>query len=196
MHACAASDDLLEFRHGTDRTVEHDQATGLCVHTRGKQAGSRHENGIFCFRVYEIPQLRLPFIVATSDSHHVAVIFVAQVFVLIDQSLAHARGMLFINAKHNRFLETVVALFQEVRDFLGNELGAVVDNEGTVEILGVVNAVFDLVAVPVHISPLRPVAFNIHIDMDLHNLVRRKEAVRNTLPERVGVNGTSKIIDI
>lgn len=59
--------------------------------------------------------------------------------------------MLFVHAKNNGLLEAVVALLQEVRNFLGNELSAVVYYERPVEILRVVNAVFDLVAVSVYI---------------------------------------------
>jgi hypothetical protein len=60
--------------------------------------------------------------------------------------------MFLIHAKHDCFLETIAALFQKVRDFLGDKLGAVVNDERAVEILGVVYAVFNLVPVPVNIA--------------------------------------------
>ena len=47
--------------------------------------------------------------------------------------------------------------------------------------------------VPVHVAPFRPVALDIHIDMDLDYLVRGKEAVLDALPERVGVNRRPEI---
>ena len=196
MDARAAPDDLLKLRHGANSTVEHDQAAGLCVNASGKQPRGRNENGIFCFWVDEVPELRLPLCVAPGDSHDIAVIFVAQIFVFIDQSLPHPRSMFLIHTKHDGFLETVVAFLQEIGNLLGNELGAVVNNERAVKILGVVKAVLDLIAVAVYVAPLRPVALDIHIDMDLDHFVRSQEAVLDTLPQRVGVNRAPEIMDI
>jgi len=51
----------------------------------------------------------------------------------------------FIHAKNNSLLETVPALLEKIRNFLGNELGAVVNDESTVEILRIVDAIFDLI---------------------------------------------------
>ena len=82
-----------------------------------------------------------------------------------------------IDAEDDGLLEAVAAFLQEVGDFLGDELGAVVDDQRAVEILGVVDAVLDLVAVAVEFALLRPVALHIEVDMDLDDLVRGKEAV-------------------
>ena len=60
--------------------------------------------------------------------------------------------MFLVHAEHNCFLVTIAALFQEVRNFLGDKLGAVINDERAVEILGVVDAVFDLIAVPVNVA--------------------------------------------
>ena len=196
VNAGAAPDDLLEFRHGADGTVEHDEAAGLGIHAGREQTRRRHEDGILCFRVDEVPELRLALGVASRDAHDVAVILVAQVFVLVDQGLPHARGMFFIHAKDDGLLEAVAALLQEVGDLLGDELGAVVDDERAVEVLRVVDAVFDFVAVAVRLAPLRPVAFDIDVDMDLDDLVRRKEAVLDALLERVGVNRLPEIMNV
>ena len=93
------------------------------------------------------------------------------------EGLPHPGGVFLIHAKDDGFLETVAAFLQEVGDFLGDELGAVVDDEGAVEILRVVDPVFDFVALAVGVSPLRPVALHVQIDMDLDDLVRGEEAV-------------------
>src|SRR6202034_4743636 len=82
------------------------------------------------------------------------------------------------------------------RDFLGDKLGAVVNDERAVEIHGVVYAVFNLVPVPVNVAPLRPVAMNVHINVNLDDLVRGEEAVFNALPERVCVNRRTEIVDV
>jgi hypothetical protein len=60
--------------------------------------------------------------------------------------------MFLIHAKDDGFLETVVALLQEVRDFLGNKFGTFVNDEGAVEIFNIVDAVLDLIAVPVYVT--------------------------------------------
>ena len=60
---------------------------------------------------------------------------------------------------------------------LGDELGAVVDDQGAVEVLLVVDAVLDLVAVAVELALLGPVALDVAVDVDLDDLVGREEAV-------------------
>jgi hypothetical protein len=65
--------------------------------------------------------------------------------------------MFLVDAKENGFLETVVALLEKIRNFLRNELGAVINDEGPVKILGVVDSVLDLIALAVGVTPLRPV---------------------------------------
>ncbi len=123
-------------------------------------------------------------------------IFVAEIFVFVNQRLPHPRRMLLIYAKHDGFLETVVAFFQEVGDFLGDELGAVVNYESAVKILGVVDTILNLVAVSVHITPLWPITVDIHIDMNLDDFVRSQEAVLDALPQGVGVNRRSEIMNV
>ena len=79
---------------------------------------------------------------------------------------------------------------------LGDQLGAVVDHQRAVEILGVVDAVFDLLAVAVELALLRPVAFHVAVDMDLDHLVGREEAVVDALLERVGVDRLAEVVDV
>ena len=110
--------------------------------------------------------------------------------------LPHARGVFLIDAEDDGLLEAVAALLQELGDLLGDELGAVVDDERAVEILLVVDAVLDLVAVAVESALLRPVAFDVEVDMDLDDLVRREEAVLDALLERVGVNRLAEVVDV
>ena len=74
-----------------------------------------------------------------------------------------------------------MALLEKVRDFPGNELGAVVNNEGAVKILGVIDTVLDLIAVPVGVAPLRPVALDIEINVHLDHLVGSQEPILNAL---------------
>ena len=189
VNAGAAPDDLLEFRHGAHGAVEHDEAAGLGVHAGGEQPRGGDEDRIFCFRVDEVAELRLPLRVAAGDAHDVAVVLVAQVLVLVNQGLPHAGGMFLIHAEDDGFLEAVAALLEEVGHLFGDELRAVVNDEVAVEILGVVDAVFDFVAVAVECppsragSPRRPRSI-----WTLMTLYGRQEAVSDALLERVGVN--------
>ena len=82
------------------------------------------------------------------------------------------------------------------RDLSGDELGAVVDDQGAVEVLLVVDAVFDLVAVAVGLPLFWAVALDVHVDVDLDDLVGRKEAVLDALLERVGVNRLAEVVDV
>ena len=104
--------------------------------------------------------------------------------------------MFLIDAKDDGFLETVVALLEKAGDFPGDKLGAVVNNEGAVKILGVIDTVLDLIAFPVGVAPLRPIALDIEIDMDFDDLVGSQESVLDALLERVSVNRLPEIIDV
>ena len=101
--------------------------------------------GYFDFRVDEVAELVLAFLVAAGDAHDVAAVLGDQVGVLVDERLPHARGVLLIDAEDDGLLEAVAAFLQELGDLLRDELGAVVEHERAVEILRVVDAVLDLV---------------------------------------------------
>ncbi len=153
--AGAAADDLLELGHRADCAVQHDQAAGLRIHAGGKQPRGGDEDGIFRFRVDEVAELGLALRVAAGDAHDVAVVLGAQIRVLVDEGLPHARGVFLIDAEHDGLLEAVAAFLEKLGDLLGDELGAVIEHEGAVEVLGVVDAVLDLVAVAVELAPFR-----------------------------------------
>ena len=152
--------------------------------------------GYFASGIDEVAELGLPLGVAAGNAHDVAVILVAQILVLVDERLPHARGVFFVHAKDDGLLEAVAAFLQEIRDLLRDKLRAVVDDEGAVEVLRVVDAVLDLVAVAVRLAPLGTVALDVHIDVDLDDLVRSEEAVLNALLQRVGVNRLAEIMDV
>ena len=66
--------------------------------------------------------------------------------------LPHPRRVLVIDAEDDRLLEAVAALLEKLGDLLRDELGAFVDDEVAVEVLLVVDAVLDLVAVTVGLA--------------------------------------------
>ena len=124
--AGAAPDDLLELGHRAHRAVEHDHAAGLRIDASGQQSRGGDEDGIFRFRVDEIAELILAVLVAAGDAHDIAVIFVAEVLVLVDEGLAHAGRVFLVHAEDDGLLESVAAFLQELGDLLGGEFGAVV----------------------------------------------------------------------
>ena len=78
MDAGAAPDDLLELGHRADCAIEHDQAAGLRIDAGGEQARGGDQHGIFRFRVDEVAELVLAFLVAAGDAHDIALVFVAR----------------------------------------------------------------------------------------------------------------------
>ena len=84
MDAGATPDDLLKLGHRADSTVKDDEPASLGVHASGEQPRGRDKNGILCFGVDEVSELRLPLRVAPRDAHDIAVVFVAQVFVFVN----------------------------------------------------------------------------------------------------------------
>ena len=104
--------------------------------------------------------------------------------------------MLLIDAEHDGLLEAVAAFLQELGDLFGDELGAVVQHQRAVEILGVVDAVLDLLAFAVELALSGPVAFHVAVDMDLDHLVGREEAVADALLQRIGENRLAEIVDV
>jgi len=195
VHAGAAADDLLELRHGAHRAIEHDEAAGLGIDAGGQQAGGGDEHGVAGFRIDEVAELRLALGVAAGDAHDVVGVR-AEVWVLVHQRLAHAGGMLLVDAEDDGFLEAVAAVAQELRHLGRNQPGAVVNDEGAVEILGVVDAVLDLVAVAVERAGGGPVAADIGVDMDLDDLVGGEEAVADALLERVGEDRRAEVVEV
>ena len=56
-----------------------------------------------------------------------------------------------IDAEHDGLLEAVAALLEELGDLFRDQLRAVIQHQRAVEILGVVDAVLDLIAVAVEL---------------------------------------------
>ena len=60
--------------------------------------------GICRLGVDEIAELVLAFLIAAGDPHDIAVVFGAQVRVLVDQRLPHAGGVLLVDTENDRLL--------------------------------------------------------------------------------------------
>ncbi len=194
--ACAAAHDLLELGHRSHFAVEDDEAAGLGVDTGGEQARGGDDDRILRFRVDEVADLGAAFGVIAGDTHDVALVLLDQVRVFVDEGLPHPRGVFGIHTEDDGFLEAVAAFFEELGHLPGDTLGALVDDQITVEVLLVVDAVFDLVAVLVGFALLRAVALDIDIEVDLDHLVGREEAVADAFLQRVAVHGFAEVVDI
>ena len=194
--AGAAADDLLELGHRAHFAVEDDEAAGLGVDTGGEQARGGDDDRIFRLRVDEVADLGAAFGIIAGDAHDVAFVLLDQVRVLVDQGLPHPGGVFGVHTEDDGFLEAVAAFLEELGHLPGDTLGALVDDQIPVEVLLVVNAVLDLVAVLVGLPLFGAVALDIDIEVDLHHLVGRKEAVADAFLQRVGVNRFAEVVDI
>ena len=102
--------------------------------------------------------------------------------------LAHASSVFLVHAENNRFLETVSAFLQERRDLPGHELGPLIQDQRAVEVLDVVDAVLDLLAIAVELPLFGTIALHVAIDMDLDDLVGRQKTVADTFLQGIGVH--------
>ena len=89
--------------------------------------------------------------------------------------------MLLIDTEENGLLKAVPAFLQELRDFLGYELGSAIQHQRAVEVLGVVNTVLDLISVSVQLALLRAIPLHVSVNVDLDNLVWGEKTVTDTL---------------
>jgi hypothetical protein len=60
----------------------------------------------------------------------------------------------------------------------------------------VVDAVLNLVSLPIHGPLFRTVPLHIPVDVNLDHLVRSEETVADSLSQRIGVNGRSEVVDV
>lgn len=99
--------------------------------------------------------------------------------------------MFLVHAEHDRLLEAVAARLQELRDPGRDQLGALIQHQGAIEVLGVIDPVLDLLAVAIDGSLLWPVALDVEIDVALDDLVGGQEAIADALLQGMFASGTS-----
>ena len=151
--AGAAADDLLELGHRADRAVQHDQAAGLGVHAGGEQARGGDEDGIFRLGVDEVAESGPALRVAAGDAHDVAVVLARTRSVFSLTSAWRMRAACSSSTQKTMvFWKRSPLSFRNSVTFLATQLGAVVDDQGAVEVLLVVDAILDLVAVAVGLA--------------------------------------------
>ena len=191
----SSPDDLLEFCHGIDVVVEDDEFAGFAVDTGGHEFGRGDDDRIFFLYGNEIIELTFALVIVAGDAHDVFSVFGNEVGVFIDEGLAHALGVVDVHAENDGFGEAIVFL-EKLGDALCYDFGAVIDNQIFVVVFDVVFAVFDFFAVDVALSLFRAPAFEVFVETDTDDFVRREETVVNALLEAVGVDRFAEVVDV
>src|SRR6202035_1799388 len=104
--------------------------------------------------------------------------------------------MFLVYAEQNRLLVSVPALLKELGHALGDELGAVINNEGSVEVSLIRNAIRHLFALSVRLALRWSVPLNIDVNVHVDDLVRGEESVLDSLFERIRVNRWAKVMNV
>ncbi len=113
----------------------------------------------------------------------------------VDQGLAHALGVVDVFAEDDGLGEGVGGL-EVFGDLAGDEFGSLFKDQRAVEVLLVVDAVFDQLAVLVGLALFGAPALQVLVDVDAHDLVGREEAVVDALAQRVGVDRLAEVVDV
>lgn len=120
--------------------------------------------------VDEVVQLRLALLFVASDPHDVLAVFPHPFRVEIDQGLAHPFGVVDILAEDDGFLDGV-GLGEKFADLDGHRDCALFQDQAAVEVLLIVDAVFDQLAVLVGLAPGGASAREILAQIDPSHLV-------------------------
>ena len=134
-------------------------------------------------------------LVIAGDLHDVLVVFSNLLGIEIDQSTAHPIGMVDVVAKDDG-LGHRIGFLQVVGQRLGNQLGALIDDQGSVKILLVIDAIRDLVALLIELPLGRPPALQIHIHINPHHLVGGQKAILDALLERIAVDRLAEVVGV
>ncbi|MNL10776.1 hypothetical protein D3C87_1315870 [compost metagenome] len=185
---------MLELGHRFDVLVEHDQLAGLSIDAGGHQLAGGGNHRVAFFRVDEVIQFGLAFLVIAGDTHDVFAILGHALRVEVDQGLAHALGVVDVVAEDDGFLKRIGGL-EEFGDLLRHQLGARLDHQGAVHILEVVDAVFDQLAILIEHAFGWPPALQVFIEVDTHHFVGGEKAVFDALLQGIAVNRFTEVSD-
>ena len=106
------------------------------------------------------------------------------------------REVVGIYAENYGFLEAIATSSEVVADPFRYPACALVDDQGAIEILLVVDAIIYFIATVIHFTPLWAVALHVYIQVDADHLVGSKEAVSDALLERIGIARFAKIMNV
>lgn len=192
--ARAAADNLLEHRHRGDVLVEGDETHHLAVDTGREQLRRRCDDGRRRGDGDEVAELALAVGVAARDAHDVVRILLHHVVVLLGQGMAHALGGGLIGAEDDG-LGHAVGVAQVVGDARSDFADAVFEDDIVVVVGVIVDAVLDFLAEEIELALARtPAIADVRLHVD--DAERREEAVVDALPQTVGVDGITEVIDV
>ena len=192
---CATADDLLEQGHRADVLIQHDEFAGLRVNAGAHKLRRRGDDRKRLFRVNEIVQLALAFDVVARNLHHVTRLVAADVGVGIAEGLSHAAGVINVFAKDDG-LGAAIRRLQVFGDALCDHAVTVFQHEAAIHVAGVVDAIFDDIAMLVGHARRRPPAEGVAIDVHADHFVRCEVAVLDALAKAVGVDRFTEIFDV
>ena len=132
-------------------------------------------------RVDEVVEFELAFGVVAGDLHHVLGVPGGEIGIVVDQHLAHARGVVDVFAKNNGLGKAVGGL-EKLADALRDCLVALGEHQCLVHVALVVDAVFDELTLAVDLAGRRSPA-EVLVEIDANDLVRCEETVFYALLE-------------
>ena len=104
------ANNLLEFGHGANHFIKHDQLGHLAVCTGREQLGGSCNNRVWSRNRNEIVQLALTVHIATGDADNVVWIILDHVRVQIHKCLTHTLCSIFVGTENDGFCHTVGTL--------------------------------------------------------------------------------------
>ena len=195
LESCTTTDDLFELGHGVYVVVQNDEPACFAVHASCHQFGSRNDHGIFAILCDEVVELRLALGVVAGNAHDILGVLSHKVAVLIHERLPHTLCMVYIHTEYDGLGKAVV-LLQKASNTFCNGIGTLINDEVLVVVLGIVLTVINLIAVDIPLSRCGTPAFQIFVQTDTENFVRRKETVVDTLLQTVCIDGFAEVRDI
>ena len=172
-------DNLLKGGHALNRLIQNNQLGHFAVCSGRKQFRSRCNHWIRTGYGNEVIQLGFAVHIRTGNSYAIIGILLNHIGIVIDKGDSHTLSMVFGSTEHDGFLHSVGA-FQILRDFSGNLINAVLENDGVIIVPVVVNSVFNDIAENIGLPLVWSPAVS-DVGCDIDDLKRGKEAVLNAL---------------
>jgi hypothetical protein len=194
--ARSTSDGLLELDHRLDALVEDDHLAGFCVHARREQFRGRHNYRIPLLRVDEVVEVLLTALATARDSddelRRVAGLGGDLPRHFVHERRPHALRVVDILTEHDR-LAVGVGPDEVGDDPFGDPFCALVEDQHSVHVALVVDAVLNLLTEVVRHPLGRPPALQVFVEVDADDLVGGEEAIVDALLERVRVDRRANV---
>lgn len=193
--ARSASDDLLELGHGTDVAVQNDELHAFGVRAGGEQFARGHDNRVRAVHADEVLVQAAAFLVVGGHAHGVLVVLGHEVAVAVAYGVAHI-GRVPLSGTEDDGFGHAPKVLEVTGDDLGHLAGATANLQRFVELVERVAADGDGIAFHVHFAFFRLPAVDVFVEVDGHDLIRRKEAVFDALLQRVGDERIAEVIEV